>query len=289
MIGEDSLDDSNTVYLTRRIEISSAHSYTLDSLSEEERIATFGKSAATHAHGHNYDVRVTVKGRVDPGTGMVVNIMTLDALMKKRIDEQLDHHHTNLEVEKLKNLWPTLETLGPFVWNEMAPHLSGCELHEVQVFENEDFYLNYQGGDMVHLTRVYRFSAAHRLHNPKLSDEENRELFGKCNNLHGHGHNYELEVTVCGEPDERTNCLLDIGAMDAAVEERIMRPFDHVHLNLDTDLFRETNPSSENIVKAFWSILEDAFPPARLHRLRLWETSKSYFDYYGERETVSMG
>ncbi|MCA9412673.1 MAG: 6-carboxytetrahydropterin synthase [Candidatus Omnitrophica bacterium] len=283
------MSEPKTVYLTRRIEISSAHSYSLDTLTEEERIATFGKSAATHAHGHNYDVRVTVKGNVDDETGMVVNIKSIDALMKERIDEQLDHRHYSLEVDKLKNVWPTLETLGPFVWNEMQPHLEGCELHEVQVFENEDFYVNYQGGNMVYLTRVYRFAAAHRLHNPQLSDEENRELFGKCNNLHGHGHNYTLEITLCGEPDPRTNCLVDIGAMDAAIEERIMKPFDHVHLNLDTEEFRGINPSSENIVKVFWGLLEDAFPPADLHRIRLWETSKSYFDYYGEKDAVALG
>jgi 6-pyruvoyltetrahydropterin/6-carboxytetrahydropterin synthase len=281
--------EPKTVYLTRRIEISSAHSYTLETLSEEERIATFGKSAATHAHGHNYDIRVTVQGTVDDETGMVVNIKTIDSLMKRKIDEQLDHRHYSLEVEKLKKLWPTLETLGPFVWNEIRPHLEGCELHEVQVFENEDFYTNYRGGKMVYLTRVYRFSAAHRLHNPNLSDEENRELFGKCNNLHGHGHNYLLEITLVGEPDERTNCLVDIGAMDRTVEEKIMKPFDHVHLNLDTEEFKSINPSSENIVKVFWSILSESFPPAQLHRLRLWETSKSYFDCYGETPSVPIG
>ena len=277
------------VYLTRRLEISCAHSYQLETLSPEERVATFGKSAATHAHGHNYDVRVTVKGEVDDQTGMVVNIKTIDALMKRKIDEQLDHRHYNLEVDSLKNVWPTLESLGPFVWEEMEPCLTDCELHEVQVFENEDFYLNYRGGKMVYMTRVYRFSAAHRLHNPSLSDEANRELFGKCNNLHGHGHNYRLEITLSGEPDERTNCLLDIGAMDKVVEEKIMKPFDHVHLNLDTEEFKRVNPSSENIVKVFWSILQDSFPPARLYRIRLWETSKSYFDYYGERKRVPLG
>ncbi|MCA9443734.1 MAG: 6-carboxytetrahydropterin synthase, partial [Candidatus Omnitrophica bacterium] len=90
------MSEPKTVYLTRRIEISSAHSYSLDTLTEEERIATFGKSAATHAHGHNYDVRVTVKGNVDDETGMVVNIKSIDALMKERIDEQLDHRHYSL-------------------------------------------------------------------------------------------------------------------------------------------------------------------------------------------------
>jgi len=280
------LTSEGPVHLTRKIEVSSAHSYVLDKLSPEERIATFGKSAATHAHGHNYDIRLTVKGKVDPRTGMVVNIKDIDRILKEVVDAQLDHQHYNLTVERLRNRWPTLETLAPFVWDEIRPRLEGCEPAGVQVFENEDFYSEYFGGEMVYLTRVYRFCAAHRLHNPNLSDEENRELFGKCNNPHGHGHNYTLEITVKGVPDERTDCLLDIGEMDRAVQEKILDPFDHVYLNLDTEAFRSINPSSENMIRTFWEILETRFQPAALHRIRLWETSKSAFDYYGE-ETVA--
>jgi 6-pyruvoyltetrahydropterin/6-carboxytetrahydropterin synthase len=275
------LAEKDYVYLTRRLEISAAHSYALDTLSPEERVAAFGKSAATHAHGHNYDIRVTVRGPVEPASGMVINIKTIDRLMRERIEEPLDHHHYSREVEYFHNRWPTLETLVPFVWIEMERNLSDCELVEVQVFENEDFYGEYRGGDMVYLTRLYRFAAAHRLHSPRLSEEENREVFGKCNNPHGHGHNYTLEVTVAGTPDPRTDCLLDIGAMDTTLETVILDRFDHVHLNLDTKEFADINPSSENIVKVFWGLLEGRFGPAELHRLRLWETSKSYFDYYG--------
>jgi 6-pyruvoyltetrahydropterin/6-carboxytetrahydropterin synthase len=135
---------------------------------------------------------------------------------------------------------------------------------------------------MIHLTRIYRFSAAHRLHNPQLSDAENRELFGKCNNLHGHGHDYVLEITLQGHPDPVTDCLIDIGKMDSLVQQKVLDRFDHVYLNLDTDEFRDLNPTSENIVVVFWDILNNAFAPAALYRLRLWETTKSYFDYFGE-------
>ncbi len=276
------MQPGNLVYLTRRIEISAAHSYALGTLTPEARIRTFGKSAATHAHGHNYDIRVTVAGPVDENGDWVMNIKDLDSLMRETIEEQLDHHHINIEVWKLRNRWPTLETLTTFVWGEIASRLNDCQLMGVQVFENPDFHGEYRGeGRMVYLTRVYRFSAAHRLHNPSLSDEENRSLFGKCNNLHGHGHDYVLEVTVAGDPDPKTDCLLDIGQMDATMQTKILDPFDHVYLNLDTEEFKDRNPSSENIVMVFWGILKDAFPPAKLHRLRLWETSKSYFDYYG--------
>lgn len=271
-----------TVQLTRKIEISAAHSYVLDKMTPEERIATFGKSAATHAHGHNYDIRVTVEGDMGPDDDWVMNIKDVDRLMRQTIDETLDHKHINIEVEKLKDVWPTLEVLAPFIWEEIAPQLTGARLAQVQIFESPDFYLDYRGeGSMVYLTRVYRFSAAHRLHNSELSDEENRALFGKCNNVHGHGHDYVLEITVKGDPDPRTNCVVDVESMDRAVDERIMKPFDHVYLNLDTEEFKHKNPSSENMVMVFWDKLAGSFGTAKLDRIRLWETSKSAFDYCG--------
>ena len=270
------------VHRTRRIEISAAHSYVLDNLSREERREVFGKSAVTHAHGHDYDIRVTVEATIDPKTGRVACSDEFDALVEEFIRQPLDHKHLNLEVPEIRNRWPTLESLAPFVWDEIEPRLSGCRLVAVQIHEDEDFQIEYWGNKMVYLTRIYRFSAAHRLHNPGLSNEENREIFGKCNNPHGHGHNYVLEITLSGEPDSRTDCLVDVGVMDAAVREKILDRFDHVHLNLDTEEFRITNPTTENMVKVFWGILANGFPPARLHRLRLWETSRCCVDYYGK-------
>lgn len=270
------------VHLTRTLEIAASHSYVLDRLSPDERIAAFGKSAATHSHGHNYEVRVTLAGPIDPRGDWVVNIKDLDRVMREVIDDQLDHRHMNIEVAKLRDRWPTLEVLAPFIWEEMAPRLPVGRLHEVQIFETPDFYLEYRGeGQMVYLTRIYRFAAAHRLHNKNLSDEENRQIFGKCNNLHGHGHDYILEVTVRGEPDPKTDCVIQVDRMDAVLKEQILEPFDHVYLNLDTEEFRDINPSAENMAIVFWGILEGRFAPAELHRLRLWETSRSYFDYYG--------
>lgn len=274
--------DRQEVHLTRKIEVSSAHSYTLDALSPAEREATFGKSAATHAHGHNYDIRVTVAGPIDENGDWVINIKEIDRIMREKIEEQLDHRHINIEVPKLCRRWPTLETLATFVWEEMAGSLEQVRLEEVQLFENPDFFAEYRGeGSMIYLTRVYRFSAAHRLHNPALSDEENRAVFGKCNNPHGHGHDYVLEVTLKGHPDPKTDCLIDIGLFDSLIQKEILQRFDHVHLNLDTEEFRNLNPSSENMVMTFWKILDRVFPESSLHRLRLWETSRSYFDYFG--------
>ena len=103
---------------------------------------------------------------------------------------------------------------------------------------------------MVYLTKVYEFSAAHRLHSPYLSDVENEEIFGKCNNQHGHGHNYVLEVTVAGAVDQRTGMIADLDFLDETVQKQVYARFDYKHLNHDTVEFETLNPTSENFVKS---------------------------------------
>ena len=134
---------------------------------------------------------------------------------------------------------------------------------------------------MILLTQQFEFSASHRLHCPELSDEQNRQTFGKCNNPHGHGHNYLLEVTVAGTPDPRTGAVLPLPAFEQLVKERVIDRLDHKHLNTDTQEFREVNPSVENIARIIWNLLQDRVAPARLHRVRVWETAKTSAEYAG--------
>nr|WP_281380323.1 6-carboxytetrahydropterin synthase [Armatimonas rosea] len=135
---------------------------------------------------------------------------------------------------------------------------------------------------MIALTRTLDFAAAHRLHAPGLSDSENLAVFGKCNNPHGHGHNYGVEVTVIGEPDPKTGMIVDLIALDRVLETEIMARYDHKHLNDDTDDFRESNPTSENLTLAIWRHLENKIPaPARLHKVVVRETDRNYFEYTG--------
>jgi 6-pyruvoyltetrahydropterin/6-carboxytetrahydropterin synthase len=132
------------------------------------------------------------------------------------------------------------------------------------------------------VTRRLMFNAAHRVHNPALSDEENRRLFGKCNNPNWHGHNYTLDVSVQGPIDPRTGYVLDLGALKGVVMERVVDRVDHRNFNLDVDFMRDVNPTSENIIVAMWRELEPAIAPARLVRLVLWETPNNYVEYTGE-------
>jgi 6-pyruvoyltetrahydropterin/6-carboxytetrahydropterin synthase len=131
------------------------------------------------------------------------------------------------------------------------------------------------------VTRRLHFSAAHRVHNPALSDEENRRTFGKCNNPNWHGHNYILDVSVRGDVDERTGYVIDLSRVKEIVQSHVIEKVDHRNLNLEVDFLRDTIPTTENIVVAFWKVLEPALRPARLSRLVLWETVNNYVEYDG--------
>jgi len=134
----------------------------------------------------------------------------------------------------------------------------------------------------VTVTRRLQFNAAHRVHNPALSDEENTRLFGKCNNPNWHGHNYTLDVSVSGAIDPRTGYVHDLGALKKLVEERAVDRIDHKNFNLDVEFMRGVNPTSENIIVAIWRQLADAITPAALVKLVLWETTNNYVEYSGE-------
>ena len=134
---------------------------------------------------------------------------------------------------------------------------------------------------LVTVTRRLRFNAAHRVHNPALSPDENVSLYGKCNNPHGHGHNYTLEVSVTGEVDSVTGYVMDLGHLRAIVEREVIEQMDHRNLNLEVEILRGINPTAENIVVACWHAIAPHVAPATLSRLRLWETENNYVEYAG--------
>lgn len=130
------------------------------------------------------------------------------------------------------------------------------------------------------VVRRVHFNAAHRLHSPALSDEENRRVYGVCNNPNYHGHNYELEITVTGEIDPVTGYVADLGEIKRIAEELVVSRLDHRNLNLDVPEFRELVPSAENIAVVIWRLLEGKLP-GRLTRVTLWETPRNCVVYEG--------
>jgi 6-pyruvoyltetrahydropterin/6-carboxytetrahydropterin synthase len=134
---------------------------------------------------------------------------------------------------------------------------------------------------IVSATRLVRFNAAHRVFNPTLSDAENQRLFGKCNNPNWHGHNYTLEITVEGAPDPVTGYTMDLGILKDIAERELLQHLDHKNLNLDVPFMAGTIPTTENLVLACWKVLAPKVAPARLARLKLWETENHYVEYDG--------
>ena len=139
---------------------------------------------------------------------------------------------------------------------------------------------------MVHLTRRYSFAASHRLHSPRLSEEENQQAYGKCNNPYGHGHNYVVEVTVSGRVDPATGMVAHLRELDGFVEREVLEVFDHKYLNEEVAAFRERVPTTENLCIEIHNRLR-GFPGAHLERVRLEETSLNTFEYSGERTGAS--
>jgi len=132
------------------------------------------------------------------------------------------------------------------------------------------------------LTRQYRFCAAHRLHAKELSDDVNRKVFGKCNNLNGHGHNYTIFVTVCGEIDFQTGDVTDRERLDQLVVTKIVERFDHRHLNHDP-AFHDVVTTGENLAKFIWDELVDRIAVGHLEKIGLIETRDNYFEYQGDQ------
>ena len=133
---------------------------------------------------------------------------------------------------------------------------------------------------MVYLTRRVEFSASHLYHNPALSAEENRRIFGKCNNPQGHGHNYMLEVTVAGEPDPVTGMVLDLKELKEILEHEVMQRMDHRFLNYEVEELKGQIPTCENIARVIWRLLEPKITRGRLYKIRLYETADLFAECY---------
>lgn len=135
---------------------------------------------------------------------------------------------------------------------------------------------------MLYITRKAHFSASHRLFNPNFSHERNEEVFDKCNNPNGHGHNYTIEVTVRGVPDPETGYVIDLKKLGRIMEQEIVSKVDHKHLNLDVDFLSGIIPTAENLAVVFWGILQPKIPAGELHSIKVYESDNNFVEYLGE-------
>ncbi len=131
----------------------------------------------------------------------------------------------------------------------------------------------------VKVTRKEHFNAAHRLFNPEWSDEKNNAVFGKCNNPHYHGHNYELFVSITGDPDPETGYVYDLKVLSDLIRDHVIVKFDHRNLNLDTAYFKTLNPTAENIAIVIWKILREKIEQHLELKITLYETERNFVEY----------
>jgi 6-pyruvoyltetrahydropterin/6-carboxytetrahydropterin synthase len=131
----------------------------------------------------------------------------------------------------------------------------------------------------VKVSRKEHFNAAHRLHNPDWSDDTNEKVFGKCNNPHYHGHNYEIIVSLTGEPDAQTGYVYDMKLLSDLIRENVLLKLDHKNLNLDTEYFKNLNPTAENIAVVIWRILRQKIDSNLELKITLYETERNFVEY----------
>lgn len=304
--------------MTRRMTFSAAKADWISTLSPEANERLFGPLAGPEPYGHNYVLDVGVIGNIDPRTGLLVNIKEIDQVVKQNALVHLDRKYLNRQVPFFADKAPSLENLIGFLLRALRPHLPpSVRLHSLRVEATGTLWAEwrdrglrqnatltggaltgagrkkeYEGDEkeenaMIYVTRQYEFSASHRLNSPHLSPEENRELFGKCNYESGHGHNYELEVTVKGPVQMPAGRVLDTNLLDEMVHREVVDRYDHRHLNLDIEEFHQTVPSAEEIARTIWLRLVDGIPaPARLYKVLLRETPRNIFEYYGEEDPI---
>lgn len=135
---------------------------------------------------------------------------------------------------------------------------------------------------IVYITRKEHFNAAHRLFNPKWTDEQNEAFFGKCANKNYHGHNFDLYVTLKGYPDPQSGMVMDLKKLKDVIKTQVVDKLDHMNINEDVDFMKGQLASIENIVVAIWEQLEPFIDNGKLHCIKLVETERNYVEYYGE-------
>ena len=230
--------------IDRRAEFSASHRYWLPELTITENQNLFGACANFPGHGHNYVLYVSLLGEINH-YGMVENLSYVKSVIKKEVTSQLDYSYLNEVWGEFQQTLPTTENIARVIWHRLVPYLP---LYKIQLSETPYLWADYQGQDMqASLSIKTHFSAAHRLALPELSQSENEAIYGKCARIHGHGHNYHLEITVNGEINARTGMLIDLAALQKTLDEYIVEPMDHTFLNFDIVYFQNIVPTAENI------------------------------------------
>ena len=267
--------------INRRSQFSASHRYWLPKLSPSENLRRFGKCTQKPGHGHNYVLDVSLESELDP-YGMVLNLAEAKAIIYREIIDSLDFSYLNDAWPEFKETLPTTEHIARTIWQRLETYLP---IVDIQLFETPELWANYKGNGMeAYLTVSDHFSAAHRLALPQLSEEENREIYGKCASPNGHGHNYQVEVTVKGQIDPRTGMIVDLVDLQSVIAHHVIEKFDHTFLNKDIHYFTSVVPTAENIVLRICHLLRAPINNigVTLHKVKLIESQNNSAEVFAE-------
>ena len=272
--------------ITRRACFSSSHRYWLPELSADDNAASFGACSLAPGHGHNYELIVSMAGKLN-SNGMVLNLSDVKHAIHNKVTSQLDFRFLNdvwpeFNVLNPEGCLPTTEALIQIIWSRLADDLP---LVALRLYEHPRLWADYLGESMeAYLTVRTHFAAAHRLAKDDLSQEENEKIYGKCARPNGHGHNYLVDITVRGKIDKRTGMICDLTALQCLIDDLIIEPFDHTHLNKDIPYFSNCVPTAENIAIHIADRLTSPIKAigVNLHKIRLQESPNNAAEVYAE-------
>lgn len=239
----------------------------------------YGGFPSATGFGPYLSLSVSLAGPLDPLSGYLVNIKQIDSTVRKlaipATAEAIHASRPKPAARLIRELFEMLQAWPPLTLRRLNLKLTPFLSYSVYARERP----------MIRLSQKFEFSATHRLHNPVASEEENRRIFGKCNNPHGHGHNYEVEVTLLGEPDE-SGLLIEIPQFERIVARSVIDRFDHKNLNVELPEFRELIPTVENIAMTIYRLLKPQFEHqrSRLASVTVWETPKTWCRYSQEAD-----
>lgn len=219
----------------------------------------------------------TMRGYPDAQTGYLVNIKDIDHAIR---DAVILAHIKCPEFNSGKSLCEFLR----ISWHHLYTiRFDGATLAALKLLATPTYHLTIfqSSAGMVTLTQQFEFAAAHRLHVDSMTQQENSEYFGKCNNPNGHGHNYVVEVSLESSSDSKK--VISLNEFELVVKRNVIDVLDHKHLNLDVAYFKDVNPTVENIAVAIWNWLDGKFGQAKLKSVRVYETPKTWADYSGAK------
>jgi len=226
------------------------------------------------------ELSVEITGSVDPATGFVKNVSQIDESVRKfAVPVFTERIKQRFRQRKHVGLFEIAELLSS-AWDRLANKFGMAQLSELSLKLDpfRTVLINSKDLNMLFFCDKFEFAATHKLWNDDFDEQQNMEIFGKCANPTGHGHNYLVEVMLQMPPDRNNFRVSDF---ERIVDNQLIKLLDHKNLNVDLEYFSKTNPTVENITTFAWNQLVDKFGEAKLHRVTIWETDKTYCSYEG--------